>query len=413
MRWIKGMIIGCLWLSAASVSAFDGDVVPDAKLPAPKVIVVRDDRPPPYHPTAAQADLLRAMDARGKDPDALARCLNYPDPPGTHWNHEAVTALCRFKFVPVLTLDQLQDRLASDGPAALDHYFDGLRKEHSGNDASWKLDRAMEDAFGCACKKARDVADAWKAKAPDSMWAYAASGIAYSESAAVVRGTDSFKATPPENVARMEELDRRAEGDLQQALRRDPHATPAMVDMITLYRREGRTQEATDLLKVGLREHPDNMMLHMAASFVADPKWGGSESELEQERARAVAASTTAPLLLVVVSQIDGIKRGCDCDWTFDDYKAMNQLTPSLSVLRGAAVKANEAGDFADAAIYASELFRFSNTPEVATHVQRGFARKDMNDIDGALADGETALAFRPDYRPALGMMRMLSYMKK
>ena len=52
-----------------------------------------------------------------------------------------------------------------------------------------------------------------------------------------------------------------------------------------------------------------------------------------------------------------------------------------------------------------------SNTSEPKEMIQGFFEAIGNNDIDGALSDGETALAFRPDYRPALGMMRMLSYM--
>lgn len=409
MRCIKGMIVAGLWLLASHVSAFGST---PAAHPLPKVVVVRDDRPPPYHATPAQVTLLRTMASKDGEKNALLRCIDYPDPPGTHWNHGTVVAMCSYMHSYPTTLDQLDSMFKTGGPALLTKYFDILKHEQSIGMSSWNLDKAFEDTFGCACKASRDLADAWKARAPDSSWAYVASGVAYSAAAVATRGTDTFQKTPAANIARMEELDARAAVDLGRALELDPDATPAMISMISVDRREGRSQEARNRLADALRKHPDNLMLHEGAALVAMPNWGGSDSELQHERERALAASTTNPLLVLVVSEIDWNQRQCGCEWSMDDYKAMNQIGPSLAVLRAAAGKANQTGDYAGAAIYATELFRFSSTHEIWAHVQRGLARKDMGDLDGAQEDVETALAEQPDYAPALGLARMLTYMR-
>jgi hypothetical protein len=351
------------------------------------------------------------MALKDAEPDRLTRCLEYPDPPGVQWNAGEVKSFCHFQFDPILTLSQIKTLLDSKGSSSLESYFEGLRREQNNPNTSWKLDEAFRRTFLCACKDARDVADAWLSHSPDSLWANVASGLQYSAAAGEARGTDYVQDTGPERMARMTALDIKAAAVLARVLKTHPDVTPAIDTMIWVDSREGHAQQARDRLAAALRDHPGSLSLHQTAATMYQGKWLGSDAEVASEKLLAQQDAAKNPLLIMVVSQIDWRARSCygDCTWAKSDIDSMNQIGPSLPVLRQLVRLHTSAGDYAAVAIDASEILRLSSTSEVAIRTQRGLARLHMQDLDGAEADGEAALAFKAGYDPALTLLRLVS----
>ena len=414
MHGVKVLGTGLLFWLAVMPIAMASEPAHTSSASPPGASAAIGTMPAPYKAKPEQLALLHRMAARDVDPDRMKRCLDYPDPPGVQWNVREVALFCALQFDPVLTLAQLKQRFDSDGAKGLDRYFAGLRRVQDNDAQGWKLDEAMTSTFGCACKEARDLADAWLAAAPKSPWAWVASGLQYSAAAGEARGTEFFQDTPPERVARMEKLDAKAVDALEHALSIDPRLTPAISEMIWVDAREGRAEKARARLFAALGSEPGNMALHMTAATMLQAKWVGSGQELTAEKQRAQQGSARYPALLMVVSKIAWSEKACkDCTWSRDEIEAANRIGPSLPIFRELMRQAMTAHDFATVAIYASEVLRLSKTTEIWARVQRGMARVQMGDLDGAEEDGEAALAVKAGYQPAMALMQLVSYKRK
>lgn len=414
MHGLKIFVVTTLWfaLTPFSMASEPGRAGTSAGPTAAITTAVARISPP--EPTPEQLALLRHMAARDAEPNRMARCADYPDPPGVNWNAREIALWCKMQFDPVLTLAQLNQRFASGGAASLDRYFRDLRDLQKDDNQGWKLDDAMSNTFGCACKEARDLIDAWLAAAPKSPWAWLASGEQYSAAAGEARGTAFFQDTPPERVARMKQLDAKASAAFARALAIDADLTPATIGMAWTDAREGNDARAREELFSTMRDAPGNLAAYMSAASLLNTKWVGSRRDLVTLKERVDRNSARYPALLMVASKMAWDEKSCDgCKWTPENIQALNRMSPSLPVLRELIRQAMTVQDFATSAIYASEVLRLSKTSEIWAHTQRGFARAAMGDLDGANDDGEAALAVNAGYQPALGLMQLLYYKRK
>lgn len=360
--------------------------------------------------TPEQHDLLLRMAKGDLQVDRLKRCLDYPDPPGLHWQRATDVGFCHNQFDTFITLKDVRAELDRHAVGELDRQFAKLAQEQRHDVTRSRLDDTLFRAFGCACKDARNAADAWLVQSPKSPWARAASGIQYSAEASAARGTEFFQKTPPERILRMEELDKKAVADLDQALALVPDLTAASSELIAIDRTEGRTDEAHNRMIEALRRAPASLTLHMQAVPLAEPKWGGTPGELQAARRRMLDASVDNPMLLQTVTYLDWQAQECDdCKWDMRNYQPMLDMAPSLAVLRKAGIYEVEHHDFAMGAIYLSEVLRFSPTTEVRARTDRGFARAELGDLDGAQNDAETALLDKADFQPAMQLLRLLT----
>jgi Tfp pilus assembly protein PilF len=407
MYWHKFALIGFICAMSAAGLAQDGPARPGssaaAAAPIPGGFM--------HQTTETEKAVIEEITHFDANADRLARCLHYPDPRDVHWDHREVELLCHFQFDPLLSLGQLQQTFDAKGPKALERYFDGLLKDQAHVETAWKLDEAFLRTFACECKEARDLADAWLARSPDNVWAHVASGLQHVVAAGEARGGASSQDTSQERFARMEQLDARGAEDLQRSLVAIPNLTPATYGMLWVEARDGDRLKARDRLEKALHEHPGNFMLHEEAAKLLQRKWVGSDADLVAEQERARATSANNPLLILIVSQIEWTRRSCgdECAWSTADLEAMNQIGPSLPVMRQIAQRRIHGGDLAGGAIYATEVLRMSPTYEAPTRTQRGMARLWLNDVKGAEADAEAALAARPGLETALQLMQMIT----
>jgi hypothetical protein len=363
--------------------------------------------------TPEQQELLRRMAKEDLQPDRLKRCLDYPDPPGVHWQRATVDGMCHLQFDPRITLKDIRAELDRHGANELNGRFAKLAQEQRRDITSFRLDNTLNEAFACSCKEARDAADAWLAQSPKSPWARAASGIQYAAAAYAARGTEFIDKTPPERILRMEALHGKAAADLDLALAPAPDLTAASAERIAIDRIEGRTDDAHNRIIEALGRSPFSYQLHMEAVVLAEPRWGGASGELQAARRRLLDASAHNPMLLQVVTYLDWKAQECaDCMWDMHNYQPMMDIAPSLAVLRKAGIYEVEHGDSASGAIYLSELLRFSPTNEVIARTNRGLARASLGDFNAAQSDAETALAAKADFQPAMRLLRMLTEMR-
>ena len=152
------------------------------------------------------AFLARAKQAEAiRDP--LQRCLAYPDPPGSHWSHDAVDAYCRYRYQPVLPFADIERLIRSGHAAEVDRRLaEALQAQMTQPDAHGRLDRTFYEDFENGSFDIRPTLDAWKRDSPNSAFAYAASGYAYVQMAADARGGQYIADTPQSNIDAMDKL---------------------------------------------------------------------------------------------------------------------------------------------------------------------------------------------------------------
>lgn len=375
-----------------------------------ELLIARQPTPPPL-PAAREftRDEGYAFFAAAEKAEAIAdplqRCLVYPDPPGSHWSHDAVAAYCHYRLQPVITFAEAQ-KLIQDGHAAeLDRRLAAaLHAQQTAPDSRGLLDRIYQQAFDDGSFDIRPTLDAWKRDSPDSAFAWAASGTAYVAMAFQARGGAYMKDTPESSVDAMDKLLAQADNDLRRAIALNPQVTPAHVALINAGGL-GYGRAYTDAaIRSALAAAPDDYSIYSMAMWTQQPKWGGSLEQMDQLAAQAQAHARTNPLMKLLLSERPFYEvDNCDCeqDAELAAYPtALDQLASS-SYLVKAGYAADGSRNLAVSGIYLSEALRFlPNRNDVRSH--RTYALVDFDEAAWVIADLGRLLATSPRDTDAL-----------
>lgn len=311
----------------------------------------------------AKARKVEAID------DPLQRCLAYPDPPGSHWNADAVRAYCRYRNLSVITFDEARRLIEAGHAAELDRRLaDALHRQYTDPAAQGLLDRIYQDAFANGSFDIRPTLDAWKRQSPGSAFAYAASGLAYAEMAATARGDQFIRNTPADALLAMNRLSGLADADLRQAIALDPRVTPAYAAMMDIGRMALGHRYALIAREAGLKVAPADFYLYATANLLAEPKWGGADDELAALQQRELAHAPQNPLLYLSATDVS-LRAfdlySCNCDTPPELARVMHALqdVASFDALRSAGDSADLAKQAGLAAVYYAEAVRFGRRP--------------------------------------------------
>ncbi|WP_027484297.1 DUF4034 domain-containing protein [Rhodanobacter sp. OR87] len=337
--------------------------------------------------------------------DPLQRCLAYPDPPDSHWSHDAVAAYCHYRMQPLLTFAEAQSLIQQGHAAELDRRLAAaLQAQQTQPDSHGLLDRIYQEAFRNGSFDIRPTLDAWKRDSPHSAFALAASGMAYVAMAGEARGAQYMKDTPQDSVDAMHKLLAQADSDLRQAIALNPRLTPAYIALINAGGL-GFGRAYTDAaIRSALAVAPDDYAIRSMAMWTLEPKWGGSLGAMDRFAAQAQAYTRTNPLMRLMLSerpyyQVDN----CDCtqDAELAAYPAALDQLASITYLERAGLAADGNRNMAVPGIYLSEALRFgSEKDDVRTH--RVSALVDFDEAAWAVADMSRLLAASPRHADAL-----------
>lgn len=350
--------------------------------------------------TRAQANvfLMNAMQAEAiKDP--LARCLAYPDPPGSHWDHAAVVAYCKYRFQPIITLAQIRELVHAGQTARLDALFaKALHAQQTDPDARGRLDRTFRTDFRKPSPSLRAVLDAWKRQDPDSAFALAASGAEYAEAAFRARGFHHVRNTPAENFTAMDTLSDLANTDLSQAVALNPNITPAWWEMIQLGGMDRGDAYSQAAFKGGLAHAPNDYALYDMMVWLEQPKWYGSQAAMADMVQRALARVAHEPRMRMLIAEpaLYGID-DCDCDGKVElrDYAAAMDHLVVVRRIGDAGEVANDVQDYPVASVYLSEALRFDPRRD-DDRIDRVYALADLGFTPWALRDAKALAARLP-----------------
>ncbi|HWU74882.1 MAG TPA: DUF4034 domain-containing protein [Rhodanobacter sp.] len=330
--------------------------------------------------------------------DPLQRCLAYPDPPGSHWSADAVRAYCHYRFQHVITFGEVQ-KLIQDGRAAeVDRRFaQMLQAQLTEPDARGRLDRAFYQDFNNGSFDIRPTLDAWTRDAPNSAFAWAASGYAYVQMAAKARGAEYMADTPQSSVDAMDKLLVLADSDLRHALALEPRLTPAYSAMINAGTLGLGHRYVADAARRGLAIAPDNLDIYDMLIWSYQPKWGGSLGKMSALAEQAQRQADKNPLLRMLQSarpyyEVDNC--GCATALELAAYPAaLDQLISSGNLLMaGNAARGN---NHAVSLIYLSEALRFNPALDYA-RMNRVYDLVDFDEAAWGVAEASHAIKALP-----------------
>lgn len=336
--------------------------------------------------------------------DPLQRCLAYPDPPHSHWSHEAVVAYCRYRLQPMISTAEINALIRSGQTAELDKRLAvALHAQLTQPEAQGLLDEIYLQDFRYDSAKERPLLDAWKRASPKSAFAYAASGYAYEEMAQDARGEDYSENTAPAKLQSMSSLLALAENDLQQALALEPRLTPAYVAWID-GANIGRTRDFVE--NIGERARaaaPADYAIYSDLMFARQPMWGGLPQAMEQLASQAQAHAVKNPLLKLLLTEAPFYEASaCHCDPRIQlaNYHEIFDQLPTTADLWSAGDLASDNGHPEMVVVYLSETLRFLPHNPLATHARanRSFSLTYLGYPQWALAEADKVVAADPQF---------------
>lgn len=420
---------GWSWLVGVSlVAALAGCTQPVAKAARQKTRVVQNtaptpaavrptiprDNPPVALPQVPVANTVYSTDeihqfvtaARAAESikDQLQSCLAYPDPPHSHWSHEAVVAYCNYRHQPMISLAEINALIRKGKTTELDHRLAAaLHAQLTQPGSAGLLDEIYKRAFGDDLARERPLLDAWKHASPNSAFAYAASGYNYVQMAAEARGEDYESRTPSSKLRAMRGLLALAESDLQQALAWEPRLTPAYVVWIQ-GANIGRNRDFIDgIVERGLAAVPSDYSIYSIMMGALQPKWHGSLGEMEQMAKRAQAHAADNPLLKILPTYAPYYQTdNCDCDAKIQlaNYHAIFDQLPTTAYLQDAGDLASANNHEGMALVYLSEALRFQPDGHLdkGEQANRSFSLSYLGYPHWALAEANNIVAANPNY---------------
>ncbi len=330
----------------------------------------------------------------------LQRCLDYPDPPGSHWSPASVKAYCQYYLQSTISPAEVKTLIRGGQADELDRRLAAeLNAQSTQPQSIGLLDHTYFNAFDSGSFDDRLILDAWKRAAPNSAFAYAASGFDYVAMAAKARGGAYIQDTPQSNIDAMDRLLQQADIDLQHAIALNPKITPAYVAMIKAGSMALGRVYVERAARLGLTQAPSDYAIYGMLTHAEEPKWGGSLQAMKAVDQMAQAHVKSNPLLAIIHSAEPLVVYDvCDCtgsaNWSafpvvFDNLGSTQELFAA-----GDAARRN--GHFDLAAIYLSEGLRFVPDANVA-HQHRDLAMIALHETDLVLDDATRWIQQVPD----------------
>lgn len=337
--------------------------------------------------------------------DPLQRCLAYPDPPRSHWSHDAVDAYCRYHYQPLISFAEVQQLIQGGRGAEVDRRMaQALQDQLTRSDAHGRLDRTFYEDFNNGSFDIRPTLDAWKRDSPDSAFAWAASGYAYVAMAYRARGGGYIADTPQSNIDAMDNLLAHADTDLRRAIELDPRLTPAYSAMINAGGLGLGRKYALDAARRGLAIAPDNYAIYSMLMWLEQPKWGGSLQSMQRLAAQAQTHAKDNPLLVLLQSAVPFYEvDNCQCDKPTERaaYPAAFDQVASSSYLARAGNSVDDRKHSEASVIYLSEALRFDWSLDDA-RLRRAYDLVDYDEAAWAVGETNALIAGAPRNEGAL-----------
>jgi hypothetical protein len=361
----KAALLGMIVFAFAAGASAGPQLLTPPSIPAPPPRALapstQESRDPfaVFTPQEMKAFVAAAVKADAlKDP--MKRCLNFPDPPGSHWSREGVAAYCHYFLQPTVSLAEF-DRLVTSGHAKeLDQRFSSWAadsKDHP--DAFWHF---LLTNFLNGDAVRQTLIESWKQQSPDSAFAYALSGWNYTYLGWAARGDAYGDDTPQASLDAMANSMERARGDIEKAIQLNPKLSAPYATMISLGTAMGDHAYVSQGARQGLQERTGKYAVFTRLALYTSARWYGSPgarqwllSQVDQSDAEQPLLHVIRPFVLAYDAGIDH-RDPVDGDWTV--YRRVFDDVAMTSILKAAGEAALRHRQYAVAYVYLSEAAR-------------------------------------------------------
>jgi hypothetical protein len=368
--WRFASAISILLLSATAaagpLSVLPASQLLSARLQANQGQALDHDPLSPFGAKEVQA-FLKAAAKADTIADPMERCLQYPDPPGSHWTPEGVQVYCRYRLQTTLGFDEFKALIEEGRAAEVDRRLGEWTTDTQGHpEALWRF---VNENFSSETPESRRLLESWKQQSPQSAFAHAASGFSFLNAAWAARGAAYSADTAQSKWESMDKILPRVEGDLRMAARLDgtlamPYAVMIKAGMLVSDR--ALMQEATSR---GWRTDQASMPLYNAIAMEAMPRWGGSVEAQAGLLEVIKREAPRHPLLLTVratilADQADLYACHCASQTERAAYRSVFDDVAVFSDLRAVGKNALDNGQNELALVYLTEALRFDRNDQ-------------------------------------------------
>lgn len=329
--------------------------------------------------------------------DSEKRCLAYPDLPGNEWPAGAAEWRCLMLRAPVLSLEEMEARLATpDGGPWLEQRLEALL-EDTFNDPR-ERDRLFRvfDLFD-GSERAGNIATQWLRQMPQSPFALTAMGKHRAAQGWEARGGAYVSNTSKAQLRRMGQLFAGAAPLLAEALEREPRLGPACLALAKIGRQSSDTLQAHALAQC-LSADPASYDVVWEWMTAAMPKWGGSMRAMNMVGAYILQHGPENPTLYSLLAEPPGYEASQMKTYSegMDGFVAASRAGPGVRMMTNAGHGYWVEGDAWMAAAYWSQALRFWPGAQ-ETRALRGRALHQAGDYAWALEDLLPAAVAAPE----------------
>ena len=249
---------------------------------SPQVSATDAARKPVQANPSQYAKLLARMQAADAEPDAVRRCLDYPAPPDVKWTKEVIRARCELLApAPKFLFDAAAAKSPAEAAAIFDAGFAALMDDTQASAATkdGRINRAIE-AFSDA--GALPYADKWLQHSARSPFAHAARGASLLAKARTTRGSAFAQETDANDLDTAAGQAKAAADELRQAYELEPRLSAACALRTSALMLSDGSDSAIANGRACAHAHPESYFAASTWSSAAEPRWGGSQAELDE-----------------------------------------------------------------------------------------------------------------------------------
>ncbi len=307
-------------------------------------------------------DFVAAVEKAEKIRDPKQRCLEFPDPPGSHWSRDGVVAYCNYMFQPLIDLSEFKQLVSSGHAAELDKRLSEWSADPTNHpEAFWHF--LIQD-FDIDDPALRELIESWKQQSPSSAFALVASGLQFVNAGWTARGGEYAPATPQSKMDAMQVQIERGLGDLEKAVRLDPKLSAAYAVMVRAGTLWGDPAYVTNTAKRGLEATTYGFPIYLELCFFASERWFGTPPLQTWLLGKISEAATKQPMLLTLQSRVLSDQARIDYQapkepLTWSVYRQAFDQVANFRILSYAGDTALRNGQYDVAYVYLSEASRY------------------------------------------------------
>ena len=226
--------------------------------------------------------LLAKMQAADAIADPVRRCMAYPSPPGITWSQASIKARCELLApAPKFLFDGAAAKSPAEAAAIFDAGFAALMDDAQASAANkdGRINRAIE-AFSDA--GALPYADKWLQHSARSPFAHAARGASLLAKARATRGSAFAQETDANDLDTAAGQAKAAANELRQAYELEPRLSAACALRTSALMLSAGSDAAIANGRACAHAHPESYFAASTWSSAAEPRWGGSQAELDE-----------------------------------------------------------------------------------------------------------------------------------